>query len=106
MVSTLTLAGDLDTVTELAGLALDLDTVMKVLLESGTVEDTITRREVVVDNEFVLGSGLSSSGLNLHEGRETSVSLLRRWLSKAVLATDHDEELEAGMRARVLRRWS
>ena len=106
MVSTLTLAGDLDTVTELAGLALDLDTVMKVLLESGTVEDTITRREVVVDNEFVLGSGLSSSGLNLHEGRKTSVSLLRMWLSKAVLATDHDEELETGTRAGVLRRWS
>ena len=56
---------DLDAVTELAGLALDLNTVMEVLFESGTVEDTVAGRARVVDNELVLSSSLSSSGLGL-----------------------------------------
>ena len=58
---------DLDAVTELAGLALDLNTVMEVLFESGTVEDTVAGRARVVDNELVLSSGFTSSGLGLEK---------------------------------------
>ena len=53
---------DLDAVTELAGLALDLNTVMEVLFESGTIEDTVAGRARVVDNELVLSSSSLSSG--------------------------------------------
>ena len=64
---------DLDAVTELAGLALDLNTVMEVLFESGTVEDTVAGRARVVDNELVLSSSvLSSSGLGLEQTDETN----------------------------------
>ena len=73
---------DLDAVTELAGLALDLDTVMEVLFESGTVEDTVAGRARVVDNELVLSSSrFSGGGLGLKQTerkREPRISLLRR----------------------------
>ena len=61
-----TIAGDLDVVTELAGLALDLDAVVEELLERRAVEDTVTRGARVVDDELVLSSSsLSSGGLGL-----------------------------------------
>ena len=63
----LTLAGDLHVLAELAGLALDLNTVMEVLFESGTVEDTVAGRARVVDNELVLSSSFTSSGLGLEK---------------------------------------
>ena len=73
---------DLDAVTELAGLALDLNTVMEVLFESGTVEDTVAGRARVVDNELVLSSSrLSGGGLGLRETEKRGkprISLLRR----------------------------
>ena len=74
------MALDLDGVTELTSLALDLDTVVEVLLEGGTVEDTVTRGTGVVNDELVLSSSLSGGGLGLREkkGRKASVSLLRR----------------------------
>ena len=61
----LTLAGDLHVLTELAGLALDLDTVMEVLLKGSTVKDTVACWARVVDDELVLGGGLRG-GLGLH----------------------------------------
>lgn len=67
---------DFDAFTELAGLALDLDTVMKVLFESSTVEDTVVGRARVVDNELVLSSSFTSSGLGLkrHSKKEKTPS--------------------------------
>lgn len=80
-----TLAGDLDVLTKLAGLAIDLDAVVEELLKGGAIEDTVARGARVVDGELVLGgSRLSGGGLDLHstgERREKgkpSVSLLRR----------------------------
>ena len=60
-----TLAGDLHVLTELAGLTLDLDAVVKVLLEGSTVEDTVARGARVVNDELVLSSSLRG-GLGLH----------------------------------------
>ena len=90
-----TITVNLDALPELAGLAIDLDTVVQELLESRTVEDTVASRLGVVDDELVLSSSrLSGGGLGLHgekRQRENPVSLLRRGLSKAVGATDHLE---------------
>ena len=62
-----TIAGDLDVVTELAGLALDLDAVVEELLEGRAVKDTVARGAGVVDDELVLSSSsLSGGGLGLH----------------------------------------
>ena len=58
---------DLDAVTELAGLALDLDAVVEELLEGRAVKDTVARGAGVVDDELVLSSSsLSGGGLGLH----------------------------------------
>jgi len=78
----------------MTSLAVDLNTVVEVLLKGSTVKDAVARGARVVNDKLVLGSSsLSGGGLGLHEerGRETSVSLLRRGLSKAVLVTDHGE---------------
>ena len=57
---------DLDLVTKLARLAINLDTVVEELLERRAVEDTVARRAGVVDDKLVLSSrGLSSGGLGL-----------------------------------------
>lgn len=62
-----TVAGDLDIVTELTGLALDLDAVVEELFEGRAVKDTVRRRAGVVDDELVLSSSrLSGGGLGLH----------------------------------------
>lgn len=55
--SVLTIPGDLDAVTNKAGLAVDLDAIVKVLLEVSTVKDTVGRWLGVVDGELVLGGG-------------------------------------------------
>ena len=60
------MAGNPHAFTELACLALDLDTVMEVLLKGRAVEDTITGRTGVIDDELVLSSSLSGGGLGLH----------------------------------------
>ena len=60
-----TVAGDLDVVTELTSLALDLDAVVEVLFEGRAVKDTVTGGTGVVDDELVLSSSLCS-GLGLH----------------------------------------
>ena len=57
----LTVVGNGDEVTKLAGLAVDLDAVVKELLESRTVEDVVGRGDRVVNVELV--EGLASSGL-------------------------------------------
>lgn len=54
---------DFYAVTELTSLSLNLNAVVEVLLEGSTVEDTITSRAGVVDDELVLGSSLSGGGL-------------------------------------------
>ena len=56
---------DLDVVTELTSLALDLDTVMEESFEGWAIENTITCRPGEVDSEFVFVGDLSSSGLRL-----------------------------------------
>lgn len=90
-----TLAGDLDIVTELAGLALDLNAVVQELFEGCAIKDTVRGRAGVVNDELVLGSSrFSGGGLGLHyrgKREKPSVSLLRRELSKAVLGTDHPD---------------
>lgn len=65
-----TIAVDLDVLTELARLAIDLDTVVEELLKGRTVENTVAGRTGVVDRELVLSSsGLSSGGLTLRKER-------------------------------------
>ena len=56
---------DLDVVTELTSLALDLDTVVQELLKIGTIEDLVSSRFGIVDDELVLGSNFSSGGFAL-----------------------------------------
>ena len=57
---------DLDAVTELPSLTIDLNAVVEELLERRAVENTVTRGTGVVDDELVLSSSsLSSSGLGL-----------------------------------------
>jgi hypothetical protein len=66
----LTLAGNGDVVTQLAGLSVDLDPVLQELLERSRVEDVVRSRDAVVDVELVqrlagggLGSGAGGFGL-------------------------------------------
>ena len=60
-----TIPEDLDVVAELTSLAIDLDAVVEELLERRTVKDTIACGTRVVDDELVLSSSLSGSGLGL-----------------------------------------
>ena len=62
-----TLPVDLDAVAKLAGLAIDLDAVVKELLERRAVEDTVVRGTGVVNDELVLSSSFTSSGLGLEK---------------------------------------
>lgn len=62
---------NLNTFTELTGLAIDLDAVVQELLERRTVKDTIARGTGVVDDKLVLSSSrFSGSGLGLDRQRE------------------------------------
>lgn len=65
----LTLAGDLDAIAELAGLAIDLDAIVQEFLVGGAIENTVVSRTRKVNGELVLGSsslgGLGGSGLGL-----------------------------------------
>ena len=57
---------NLDVVTELTSLSIDLDTVVQELLERRSVKDTVTSGTGVVNDKLVLSSrGFSSSGLGL-----------------------------------------
>ena len=77
-----TLPVDLDALAKLAGLAVDLDTVVQELLEARADKDTVARRARVVNDELVLSSSrLSGGGLGLRETEkrgESRISLLRR----------------------------
>lgn len=69
-----TVTGDLHTFAQLAGLAIDLDTVVEELFEIRSVENTISSRLRVVNDEFVLCSNsLSGGGLGLVKRRNASV---------------------------------
>lgn len=57
----LTLTGDLDVVTEVTGLAVNLDAVVEVLLESGGVKDTVVGGAGEVNEELVRGLALLGS---------------------------------------------
>ena len=60
------MTSDLDTVTELACLAINLNAVVKVRFESCTVEDTVASGARVVNDELVLRSSrLCAGGLRL-----------------------------------------
>lgn len=48
---------DLDVVTKVSGLVVDLNPVVQELFESSTVENTISGRTGVIDNELVLSGG-------------------------------------------------
>ena len=61
----LTLTGDLDAVTEVAGLAVNLDAVVEVLLESGGIEDTVVGGAREVDEELVGGLALLGGSLGV-----------------------------------------
>lgn len=63
-----TLTVDLDLLSELARLAIDLDTVMEVLLKRGTVEKTVSGRTRKVDDVLRLDGGLGGGLGGLHEG--------------------------------------
>lgn len=60
---------DLDVLTKLTSLALDLDTVMQELLKSRAIEDTITRGTGVVNDELVLSGRSLGRGLGLRSRR-------------------------------------
>ena len=63
-----TIPVNLDAFAKLTSLAVDLDTVVQELLESRTVEDTVTRRAGVVNDKLVLSSSsLSGGGLGLED---------------------------------------
>ena len=90
---------DLDLVTKLAGLAINLDTVVEVLLKRGAVEKTIACGAGKVDDMLRLDGGLGGGLRGLHKVRQAS--LLRRGLSKASPGdTDHFENENGGVRAR------
>lgn len=59
----LTFTGDLNVVTEVTSLAIDLDTVVEVLLESGGIEDTVVGGAREVDEELVGGLALLGATL-------------------------------------------
>ena len=62
---------NLDAVTELTSLALDLNAVVQELFEGRAVKDTVVRGAVVVNDELVLGSSsLSGGGLGLQDEQE------------------------------------
>jgi len=58
---------DLDVVTKVSGLVIDLNSVVQELFESSTVENTISSRTGVIDNKLVLSSG-DFGGLWLKRG--------------------------------------
>ena len=58
---------DLDVVTEVSGLVVDLNPVVQELFESSTIEDTISGRARVIDNKLVLSGG-NFGGLWLKRG--------------------------------------
>ena len=57
--------GDDNAVTQVADAALDLDAVVEELFEGRAVKDTVRCRAGVVDDELVLSSSFTSSGLGL-----------------------------------------
>ena len=59
----LTLTGDLNVVTEVTSLAIDLDAVVEVLLESGGVKDTVVGGTREVNEELVGGLALLGRSL-------------------------------------------
>lgn len=59
---------NLDVVTELTSLAVDLDAVMEVLLEGSAVEERVGSGLAVVERELALGSNLGRGGLGLGLG--------------------------------------
>jgi hypothetical protein len=52
-----TVTVDLDVFTKVSGLVVDLDPVVQELFESSTVENTISGRTGIIDNELVLSGG-------------------------------------------------
>lgn len=69
-----TLTLDRDVVTQLTGLAIDLDTVVQELFVTGSVKHVVRGRDGKVDDKLVggsLGGSGSRGGLRLHVGNET-----------------------------------
>lgn len=66
-----------DVVTQLTGLSLDLDSVVEVLLVTGSVKDLVGGGDREVDNELV-GSGGSSFRLFTPKGTSTSKNKIRK----------------------------
>lgn len=85
----LTLLRDLDRVTKLAGLAVDLDAVVKELLEGRGVEDVVVHGDRVVNVELVQGLARvlgGGSGLGLPERVSTDESGERENVSRTRMA--------------------
>jgi len=62
---------DLDIVTKVSGLVVDLNPVVQELFESSTIENTISGRTGVVDNKLVLSGG-DFGGLWLKRGVQSA----------------------------------
>ena len=60
---------DLDVVTKVSGLVIDLNPVVQELFESSTIENTISSRTGVIDNKLVLSGG-DFGGLWLERGAQ------------------------------------
>jgi len=58
---------DLHIFTKLASLSVDLYAIVQELFEVGTIEDLVSSRFGIVDNEFVLSSNFSGSSFGLQE---------------------------------------
>ena len=64
-----TFAVDLDVVTKVSSLVIDLNSVVQELFESSAVENTISSRTGVIDNKLVLSGG-DFGGLWLKRGAQ------------------------------------
>lgn len=74
----LTNSSDLDEVSELSGLAVDLHVVVQVLLEAGDVEDAVLGRLGAVDRVYGLGNLLAGRRLGELGGVDLGLSRKKR----------------------------
>lgn len=84
----LTLTGDLNVVTEVTSLAIDLDAVVEVLLESGGVKDTVVGGAREVNEELVGGLALLGRSLG-GLGNSLRCESLQRANESAILIPCH-----------------
>ena len=92
------IAGDLDALSKLPDLALDLDAIVQVLFEGCAIEDTVASGARVVNDELVLRSSLRG-GLWLHEGirqNETQHEPTEKITQQSGTGTNHLDGSDGG----------